>query len=83
LIGLSGYFIAESFGCLEFRTGGILYGSRLYPWAKLGKFEWMAANPPLLRVQVRVRYGPSDVRMACPDSPEINAILVEHGLVRW
>jgi hypothetical protein len=75
-----GFFIANIIGRLVLLDGGIIKGGTFYKWAKLGKFEWMPANTPLLRIQVRHL---SDIRIACPDDPEINRILTEHGLVRW
>lgn len=83
MFGGIGGFIAKGLGRMEFREGGILGSCVLYPWAKLGKFEWMPGSPPTLRIQVRSFYLTSDIRIACPDDSEINGILVEHGLVRW
>jgi hypothetical protein len=82
--GWVGYCIAVGLGRVELRAGGVLRGGTLYTWAKLGRFEWMPGDPPVLRIQVR-RTGSdvSDIRVGCPDDPEINAILTGHGLIRW
>lgn len=88
VIGSMGYYIAEHLGCVEFRAKGILSSGVLYPWTKLAKFEWILARPPLLRIQVRpgdiqVRLNDTlDIRNACPEDAEVEAILVEHGLTR-
>jgi hypothetical protein len=84
LTGSIGYYIAAGLGCDEFRTRGILKSGLLIPWSKLGKFEWMSESPPILRIKIAGRgFDRADVRIECPDDPEINGILVEHGLVRW
>jgi hypothetical protein len=84
MLGSMGCNIAESIGRVELREGGVLRSGVRYPWAKLGKFEWMLGDPPVLRIHVR-RAGStlSDIRIECPDEPEINAILTGHGLIRW
>jgi hypothetical protein len=82
--GWAGYHIAEGLGRVEFHTGGVLRWSIFYPWDKLGKFEWMPGDPAVLRIQVRrIRSTASDIRIECPDGPEINAILTGHGLTHW
>jgi hypothetical protein len=84
LTGSLGHYIAAGLGCDEFRTRGILKSGLLIPWSKLGKFEWMSYSPPILRIKIIARgFDRADVRIECPDEPEINGILVEHGLVRW
>jgi hypothetical protein len=81
--GWAGY-IAEGLGRVELRANGVLRWGVLHTWAQLGKFEWMPGTPPVLRIQVRrIRSTASDIRIECPDDPEINAILTGHGLVRW
>jgi hypothetical protein len=83
-LGLAGCFIAGSLGRVELRANGILRSGVLYPWYELGKFEWMPGDPSVLRIQVRRAHSTiSDIRIECPDDPEINAILTGHGLVRW
>jgi hypothetical protein len=81
IIGWMGYLIAESVGRVELRAGGVLRWGIFYPWAKLGKFEWMPGSPSFLRIQIPRKH--SDIRIACPDDAEINAILTAHGLIRW
>ncbi len=78
-----GYTTAADLGRSEFHSNGVLSRGVFYPWKELGKFEWMSDSPPVLRIQIRSRHERSDIRMKCPDGPEINAILVTHGLIRW
>jgi hypothetical protein len=63
----------------ELRSGGVTFAGSFYPWRCLDKFKWMPGNPAILRINHRS----DDIRIAWPEDPAIDAILIRHSLARY
>jgi hypothetical protein len=80
VVAFGAFVLSCSARPVELRAGGIKYAGFLYPWAKLGRFEWMPGNQTTLRIN---RDSSNDIRVTWPEDPAIEVILTSHGLIRY